>query len=111
MRKVLILFIFLSCSWVVNAQTTTVAQKPGQITLIGNSFNGNRTGLFRFDSLSGKFTRTGNQVALFRGLMRFQNIERMRLELAENVLRWIDSTGKIQYPIEFMEDLKKWNRQ
>lgn len=29
----------------MNAQTTTVAQKPGQFTLIGNSFNGNRTDL------------------------------------------------------------------
>ena len=95
----------------MNGQSVTVAQSPRYLTLTGTQFNGNRTGLFRFDSLSGKFTRTGNQVALFRGLMRFQNIERKRLELAENVLRWIDSTGKIQYPIEFMEDLKKWNRQ
>jgi len=106
-----LLIIILLLSGTAYGQSTTVAQKPGQFTLIGTSFNGNRTGLFRFDSLSGKFTRTGNQVALFRGLMRFQNIERKRLELAENVLRWIDSTGKIQYPIEFMEDLKKWNRQ
>jgi hypothetical protein len=108
MRKLLIILLLSGTAY---GQSTTVAQKPGQLTLIGTNFNGNRIGFFRFDSLSGQFTRTGNQVALFRGLMRFQNIERRRLELAENVLRWIDSTGKIQYPIEFMEDLKKWSRQ
>ena len=109
MRK-LILFILIGSSLTLSAQSVTVAQKPGQFTLIGTNLKGIRTGYFRFDSLSGSFTRTGNQVPLFRGLMRYNLIEQRRLELAENVLRWIDSTGKIKYPIEFMQDLKKWYR-
>lgn len=107
MRTILIILLLSGTAY---GQSTTVAQKPGQFTLIGTNFKGNRIGFFRFDSLSGSFTRTGNQAALFRGLMRYNLIEQRRLELAENVLRWIDSTGKIQYPIEFMQDLKKWHR-
>lgn len=109
MRK-LIAFILIISSLTASAQSVTVAQKPGQFTLIGTNFKGVRIGYFRFDSLSGSFTRTGNQVPLFRALMRYNATEQKRLELAENVLRWIDSTGKIKYPIEFMEDLKKWYR-
>lgn len=108
MRILLIILALLGTAY--GQTSTTVAQKPGQFTLIGTNLKGFRTGFFRFDSLTGSFARTGNQAALFRGLMRYNLIEQRRLELAENVLRWIDSTGKIQYPIEFMEDLKKWHR-
>lgn len=106
MRYILIILLL---SATAHGQMMTIDTYKG-IKL--NAVNrGVQVGYFRFDSTAGKFTRSGNQVILFRMFTGYVNDLKKRMELADNVLRWIDSTGHIQYPIEYMEDLRKWQQQ
>ena len=109
MTKLITILLIVSCL-TGSAQVTSMTIQPGprNFTLISSNKYGQQIGYFRFDSLSGKFTQTGNRVGLFRLYMASQNEVRKRLELAEKVLQWIDSTGYIRYPIEFKTDLTNW---
>lgn len=68
-------------------------------------------GSFRFDYSTGKFTRSGSQVSVFRGLMRTYIEMDNRLMAAFKVMSNIDSTGCIRDPLAFLNAVKEWYRK
>jgi hypothetical protein len=111
MRKLIILFIFILCSWVMNGQSTTVATSGGKILLYGSNQYGKQVGYFMFDSTAGTFVRSGNQVNLFRSYMKYNNALQRRLSLAENIIQYIEKDGSIRYPIEFKAAVALWMKE
>ena len=106
MRLLFLILIFGTA----HGQSATIIQTSRTLNVKTYSRTGVQTGFLSFDSLTGKLVRSGDQVAVFRKLIRSNYETDKRLQLAYNVLQWIDSTGNIKYPIEFLEDLKKWYR-
>ena len=111
MRKLIILFIFILCSWSMNGQSTTISTSPRYIILNNSNKYGQQVGYFRFDSLTGNFTRTGNQANAFRAYMAYNNALQRRLTLAENIIQYIEKDGSIRYPIEFKAAVELWMKE
>ena len=110
MKKLITLIALFVC-FEASAQSTTfiIGQKKIDLSLFNQL--GKRIGRFTFDSTTGKFNQSGNQIKLFRNFMWYIQVLQQRMELADNVLQYIEPDGSIRYPIEFKEAWLKWYNQ
>lgn len=112
MKYILAFFLTLGTAY---GQSATVNITNDGITLQASNRFGKQLGYFRFDSISGQITRSGNQVACFRWLIAYHRMLIEKTELLEAVADCVADDGTIRYPIEFktawINYIKKNQRQ
>jgi hypothetical protein len=108
MRILLTIVLLIGTAY---GQSTTIGIGNKKLEVYAYSANGALIGSLVYDSASRKTTISGNQSLVYNGLRNSMVKTSKQLDLSLNVLRWIDSTGAIRYPVEFMSDLKKWYNQ
>ena len=105
--RLLVIILFLSFKSF--GQSATIYQTTKTLNIKAYNRSGTQIGFFSFDSLSGKIVRSGDQVTVFRRYIRANVEMQKRLDLADYILSMVDTTGKILYPIEFKEAIRRWN--
>jgi hypothetical protein len=110
MRKLLFISTLFLLTINAKPQSATMGMTNG-LKIWSYDRSGGIVGKMDYDSARNTLKQSGNQLRVIKDLLKYIKSLQARMNLAENVLQYIEKDGSIRYPIEFKTAWELWRKE